>query len=678
MEENTIALEGLDTDRETVNLRETWINSGNSDVGEINVEALTLRAKPTTADREYGILGRKIMNLPAKRYIQFQGGLQALAGRDKGANLSLDVETRDTDGQWVEARSFPAKRILVDGEDQGSRYLVLNLSEWAGQEVRLSLALRVKPSYSNIAGREEWTPSEISAQWFMARIVSSPFRVIVGEPEKISLSDSTPARGNSLQSISPANPLPDSLIKASTIVSTTSSKEAVLFGGATQEGYVMNPSDTEIATTILPEEGDYPSRAICYFTSSVAATYQPHGASHGVHSPESDFGASSRLIDFASNTSKNMYNATVSEIRNAMIKYATGASWAVLQPSGIASRDFDDHYVGITSIVTDTLGAPTYKPVIHAFFYAEDHFKNDQGTSNDHNYVIINEKEKSSTYGRIAYARSIVDTHDYGRQFSKIYHDNSVYPIITDAAAADESVISVSMSQGSNGVGGASVYPIGDYYYMIYHTQVITRNAAGEFLVHPVTGLYQKVPILCAARALKSAVNNPYYATQPNPWLKFKEVASPPTDDDNFDELGVGGEYSGLWNVEVDENNHRTAKRINANNWRTYPKVSYNEYINSVYPDHQGILICNGGFSKDFAGIWIHTSSNLLDWDGGLLVCFKDDELEQGGDEDWVYPTLVGSTGYDGYTTQTNKLYMFHNRGGGNGDLYRFTLTFSD
>ncbi len=646
MEENTIALEGLDTDRETVNLRETWINSGNSDVGEINVEALTLRAKPTTADREYGILGRKIMNLPAKRYIQFQGGLQALAGRAKGANLSLDVETRDKDGQWVEARSFLAKRILVDGEDQGSRCLVLNLSEWAGQEVRLSLALRVKPSYSNIGGREEWTPSEISAQWFMARIVSSPFRVIVGEPEKISLSDSTPARGNSLQSISPANPLPNSLIKASTIVSTTSSKEAVLFGGATQEGYVMNPSDTEIATTFIPEAGGYPGRAVCYFTSSVAATYQPHGASHGVHSPESEFGASSRLIDFASNTSKNMYNATVSEIRNAMIKYATGASWVALQPSGIASRDFDDHYVGITSIISSTLDEPIDKPVIHAFFYAEDHFKNDQGTSDDHNYITIGDDDFSSTYGRIAYARSIVDTHDYGRQFSKIYHDNSVYPIITDAAAADESIISVSMNTGSNGVGGASVYPIGDYYYMIYHTQVLTRNAAGEFLVDE-NGLYKKVPILCAARASKSAVNNPYYATQPNPWKKFKEVVSPATAAANFIQDGVGGEYSGLWNVYKDDNNHRTAKRLHARNWRTYPKVSYNEYINSVYPDHQGILICNGGFSKDFAGVWIHTSSDLFDWDGGLLVFFDDDELVV-EKEEWVYPTLVGSTGYDG------------------------------
>ncbi len=66
---------------------------------------------------------------------------------------------------------------------------------------------------------------------------------------------------------------------------------------------------------------------------------------------------------------------------------------------------------------------------------------------------------------------------------------------------------------------------------------------------------------------------------------------------------------------------------------------------------------------NDPRGIFIHTGSNLADWDMGMQI----NEWSDG----YLYPTLIGDTGHDTLTSQFNKLYYFKLNDGNVGDLYR-------
>ena len=61
---------------------------------------------------------------------------------------------------------------------------ILDLSAWAGQEIRIVPVLKVKPGFSNISGKESWTPNKIAVQIGNIDIIASKFSVTLSGMEE--------------------------------------------------------------------------------------------------------------------------------------------------------------------------------------------------------------------------------------------------------------------------------------------------------------------------------------------------------------------------------------------------------------------------------------------------------------------------------------------------------------
>ena len=502
---------------------------------------------------------------------------------------------------------------------------MLNLSEWAGKKARLSLVTRVVPSYENIGGREVVTPNKIAADWYMFELVSSDFWVELGAPERVS---SWRINGKTIRHAH------------SKIASATIHDVSVFEQVLKQTDYyaqLIAPIDTPICSTFIPEADGYPGRHVGYFSSTLTAGNDPFEGHHNDDSPEKQYGGSTRMFDFCG-TDKNLYSASVEEVTAAILIH-NGTAVAVLSPSGDASRDFDDHYAGISSVACDTLSNGT--KVIHSFFHAEDHFDEDLGTVDDH----ANPKYK--TYARIGYARSTVDDHDFGREFTAIHH-NAAYPIIE--YVTDETLWNNFNIPQIWGCGQPSVIPYEDYYYLYYTTWGIKDT------------IHAPISLICVARAPKSSVNDTNYSGENNPWKIFREKDPDNWENsDNWLEDGLGGEYSGLYNVEIQSASYgietvdvRTDRGDDRHKWRYAPMVSYNEYL------EKSIIICDGGLGASGShGIVIHSSTDPVSWDDGLMIVISRDILKEVS-EDYGYAkyvSLMGSGGEDRWTTEYNKMY---------------------
>ncbi len=487
--------------------------------------------------------------------------------------------------------------------------------------------MNVVPAYSKVGTEESWSPNVISAQWTSARIVGSAFRVILGEPEKVDeFSDET----------SKTSVLQGAQAQVQSVTAYPTDSEILILNGETDtdggDWHMTNPGESGVNTTYIPASGGVPGHFVAYQTTRLA--------------PSTINGASAypRVIDFRNIPTKNMSNASRDEIVSASyIDPANGAAKAVIEPGTPYSDEWPGH-VAIASLYTSVYSGWPNTPILNAFVHTEDISQNDT-TLNNPRWVYI----------RIGYARSTAGTADFGRAFQKLNHQAG-NPIIT-FASAEEEINPVTVATKQYGVGGPSVIATNDYYYMIYYVQTL----------HKDNGIHYPDPGIAIARASRSAVDNQYYAGSSNPWIKYRQIVSATTAEQNWSQPGLGGLESILWNWKIGANGFRGTEINNYKLWRAFPKVSYNIYLASSYivnnATNQMVMLCKGGIDAGAwkSGVVMHTSSNLLEWSTFLVL--KADQSNDGANDyySYEYPTLIGVDptygGYSGQTCEYNKLY---------------------
>lgn len=590
-----IELEGLDGEQDVVNMKMVEDLAAKDLYGEDKQRpVLYMESRPVSGQSEFGMEGCFTLTLPAKRFYQFQGSVEALEGRNEGMELSVVVKCPTTvDGEtvWAADRIFSGKRLGVNEYGQDITFFALDLSDWAGREIQVCLSMKVNADFSKIGDRESWSPNLISAQWSMARIVGSAFRVILGEPEKVS---SLTIRGKTYRDAA------SKVYVQSVTGYPTSAEELILNGTSVGSGgdwHLTNPAESGVNTTYIPADGDTPGRFVAYITSRL----YPTDISSATHPYP-------RLIDFRNQTTKNMGNATANEIYNAgYIDPNNDAAKMVIWPDEGFSDEWPDKYghVAFSSVISSnytSLGGGTVN-VLHAYAHVEDSDQNDDGIKN-----------ASGTYEHIGYARSRAGIEDFGREFQKTDH-TSGNTIIRHVSAEED----IDMKDISYGCGGASVFGTTDYYYMIYHARPIIKKVNGLDIVGAAG--------IAIARATKSAIDSWAYPYAGNPWVKYKQIVSATTSSLNWGQPGIGGLESILWNAKI-ENGLRSSYTDVVYKWRAYAKVSYNTYLDQYY-DHQMLLICKAGIAAEgVTGVVIHTSDNLLEWSDYIVVNMDEPKSE--------------------------------------------------
>ncbi|MEW6235591.1 MAG: hypothetical protein AB1656_09415 [Candidatus Omnitrophota bacterium] len=286
-----------------------------------------------------------------------------------------------------------------------------DLTQWAGQEVRLSLVLSIEPSYTKVGTAERWDPSEISANIFSAELMACTFKVTLGKMEEENPSPGTVQPGKRVGRTS-SQGINKPLISNATIDLTTNTLETVLDGSQSSHGYLANPSDFPLCSEQIPAysytdgqgQHNVAARYVCYLTARRWDGHTDHGAygyidAASAISEDSVYGACSRVIDFCTESTLKLNSASVSQIQGYLQKDAAGNAIAVLKPSGDSSRNFDDHWVGISSVRSMALSDST--KTLHAFYNAEDHFKDIDGATGDHNINYDGNKYYPETgYGK--------------------------------------------------------------------------------------------------------------------------------------------------------------------------------------------------------------------------------------------------------------------------------------
>ncbi|RJP30993.1 MAG: hypothetical protein C4527_08635 [Candidatus Omnitrophota bacterium] len=667
LNENDIVLNGRDEDLNVVRQRVDNVPTGIPRFGSYETDALYVRARTETGRQTYGIAGRQVIRLPEKGYLQFQGSAELLTGKNSKMEVGMQVETRKSEnGEWIPVKMFTGTRHKRDTSEREFVTFVCNLSEWKGQEVRISLVQRVTPSYLRVNGIDRIEPQEIAVQWLGAEIIHCPIRVTFGEEEKVNVFT---IMKNKLSSKPASAKSEDVTIE----IDFPGSQELVLEGATSgAHGHMKNPSDAPFAVVHVPAAGGYAARDLSYFTCILDDN------THSGQCDEGTYGACARVIDFSQSSGNDMYSATVHEITGAVVLDGNGKAVAALSPSGDASRDFDDHYCSITAATSAVLSND--EKVIHAFYACEDHFQFENvGASSEHNYWLY--QRATPFYASIGYARSTPSSNDFGRSFTKMSHwieEQAIYPILTASYSEEEILMptgsirydqpefceyygaltgggyieDASPSEGW-GCDSPSVFELGDYYYLLYHEYSIKAG-----YVHPIKAKC----MIGLASATKIKVNDADFASKENPWRKFKEsIPNQWNDPANFTEPGVGGEFSSVWNAKV-VNGLRTDQPADNSQWRAFPKVSYNTRLaQSGNLNRPYVMMTHGNL-----GIYIHTGSSLAEWDMGMLIA------------EWsaynLYPTLIGDTGSDTFTTNNNKLYYFKLNEGNTGVVYRRTM----
>lgn len=608
----------------------TTIDSGVKQIGTVPADAIHLQAKANDSGAKYGVVTQRVLQIPKDGYTQFQGGAAVIDGIGDQTDLVVLVETRnDPQSSWELAKTSTGNKRNRENAD--TRKFIVDLTPWAGQEIRLSIGVQAQPKLLTVGNVQKDFPDTISANWYLAEVVNSTFRVIVGNPKPATeLNHSFQFKSSNSADTSSAR------IASTTFIPSTTDIELVIEGSGVEEG-LQNPSDAPLASVYVPAGGSESNRYVSYFTSRLTSAYEP---AHG-DNPD-DYGASTRMIDFGDNTN-NMYDATPAEVTAAIVLNGTGTALNILKPSRDYTRHFDDHYTGITSAIASTLDDVNDTPVVHAFVHCEDHFQ-DVSSVPDHN-------DGGTAYIRIGYARSISGVNTpYAVDFDMTSPDDSL-PIITYQYNENHSFYPDFDNWGKASVGVAcpSVFELQNddgYYYMVYTTYSIVLDAMGN--PYP-SGNPGQVGMFSAARALKSAVNDPDFDNNDNPWKKFSESNVSDWDhSSNWASDGVGGYFSGLWNAKT-VSGLRTDQR-DSNEWRAFMKVSYNSYIDKY------VAICKGKVSTNNVGMFIHTSDDPVNWDDGLLI---PDSEELAASENFQFPSLVGSGGTDSETGQFNKLYFY-------------------
>jgi len=546
------------------------------------------------------------------------------------------VQTRpDLLSDWTTAQIFTGEKLgttaINDELKEDILAFVLDLSDWAGDEVRIVLAMNVVPAYSKVVSEESWSPNVISAQWTSARIVGSAFRVILGEPEKVDEFSGETSKTSALQGAQ---------ARVQSVTAYPTDSEILILNGETDadggDWHMTNPGESGVNTTYIPASGGVPGHFVAYQTTRLA--------------PSTINGASAypRVIDFRNIPTKNMSNASRDEIVSASyIDPANGAARTVIEPGTPYSDDWPGH-VAIASVYASALSTYPYTPILHAFVHTEDVYKYDSGSEN----------YPRGVYLRIGYARSTAGASDFGRTFQKLNHQAG-NPIITFVSAEEQ----ISMATRQYGVGGPSIIATTDYYYMIYYTRPFDSSTPDPA---------DTIASIAIARATRSIVDNQYYPAFTNPWVKYRQIVAATTAIENWSQPGLGGLETILWNWKPGGAGYRSIEADSRFLWRAFPKVSYNVYLASSYivnnVTNQMVMFCKGGIdlSTMKSGIVMHTSNNLLEWSTYLII--KMDQSNNGVNDYYTYeyPTLVGWDidgippdygGYSGQTCEYNKLY---------------------
>ena len=626
-----VGLEGPDSDRNILQMRPIYDPEAAARGDEPSL-GLYMEAKPAPGDMEFGLEGQFTVQLPAQRFYQFQGFAHVQNGEARETNVKVLVQTRpDLLSDWTTAQIFTGEKLgttaINDELKEDILAFVLDLSDWAGDEVRIVLAMNVVPAYSKVGAEESWSPNVISAQWTSARIVGSAFRVILGEPEKVGDLSSESSKASALQGAQ---------AQVQSVTAYPTDSEILILNGETDadggDWHMTNPGESGVNTTYIPASGGVPGHFVAYQTTRLA--------------PSTINGASAypRVIDFRNIPTKNMSNASRDEIVSASyIDPANGAARTVIEPGTPYSDDWPGH-VAIASVYASAYSGWPYTPILNAFVHTEDKSQNDM-TPNIYD----------SVYLRIGYARSTSGTSDFGRSFQKLNH-TSGNPIITYSVAEEE----ILMSTGQYGVGGPSIIATDDYYYMLYYTQALIIYSA---TYTAPDGYYHTRAGISIARATRSIVDSQYYSANNNPWVKYRQIVAATTDIQNWSQPGLGGDESILWNYKRDNNGFMGEEVDRARLWRAFPKISYNSFLDKSYP-HQVVLVCKGGIDPNYdkpAAIVIHTSANLIEWSDFIVVKMDGDDAGGGNHYTYEYPTIIGldplEGGYSGHTTENNLLY---------------------
>jgi len=243
LERSQVALDAEDENQSVVKMRPAVMRTGDPKIGVVFGEALYMKAQPVAGKGNYGVFGQRIVQIPNRKYIQFQGGAEILGGAQYPVDFHLLVETRkDAGSPWQADAAFPARGLDPNRAiSPGSCWFKEDLTQWAGQEVRLSLVLSIEPSYTKVGAAERWEPSEIAANIFMAELMSSKFKVNLYAPtENVDAVQPNPLQGKSAQrvpnqkAVSPETVYP---------VTYPAYLTTVLDGSQTSAGYLVNPSD---------------------------------------------------------------------------------------------------------------------------------------------------------------------------------------------------------------------------------------------------------------------------------------------------------------------------------------------------------------------------------------------------------------------------------------------------
>ena len=642
-----VGLEGPDSDRNILQMRPIYDPEAAARGDEPSL-GLYMEAKPAPGDMEFGLEGQFTVQLPAQRFYQFQGFAHVQNGEARETNVKVLVQTRpDLLSDWTTAQIFTGEKLgtkaINDELKEDILAFVLDLSDWAGDEVRIVLAMNVVPAYSKVGPEESWSPNVISAQWTSARIVGSAFRVILGEPEKVD---------NSIDGLSSRD---DIIVSNSVIQGITSfigSEERILIGhdeSKNGDWNMYNPGESSINTIFLPSISGLQGHFVAYTTTRLSPL------TLGGSEPYP------RLIDFRNSPSTNLSNASSVQIKNNVYRDSNNI------PINVITRGepypYNDEFAGHVAIASLMVGNinGTNTPILHTFIHTEDMYKDD-----------ININNPRHPYNRIGYARSIGNSLDFGRTFDKLNHQdgNSIITYELD----EEDIV---WGGGMYGCGDPTVIERDGYYYMIFTTRSLIKYPPGHPLEGEIwpsaTGSYRPRAVFSIARTPASTINksNIDYANETtSPWKKFKEVDKVnPFNSLNWQEPGIRGKFSALWNVITDSDGLRTDQILDNSKERFFPKVSRNTYLSqSVYGNRQYVLICKGELDNNIQGILIHTSNDLVNWSDPIFLLL--DEPTKGPGEGFYftyeYPNLVGVSDYTipdftpGYNNITGKINMLY------------------
>ena len=329
------------------------------------------------------------------------------------------------------------------------------------------------------------------------------------------------------------------------------------------------------------------------------------------------------------NSPNTFYTATKSTVENSLSRNpSTGAPFFALSDSSSPTSWLN--YAGVSSIFTDALTGGSDN--LHAFIHAEDHYHDEQNLNPENEY-----------YARIGYSRATSPTSSFSLISTKQNGSTSPYIISSFQDEDDTDFVTAFNPQNpysggapgtAFGVGSPSVIEDGSYYYMVYTRWLTEFGVPANMRPTQILKLGSVYHSICVARALKSSVLSPNFASNENPWKNYYNGSW------NTDALG--GYASG---VIPKATNDATTDVSALGGYRAFPVLFY------VIELSEYAVICTGP-----TGFIIHLTINedLSNWTTGQTFLTP----QQAGVSALLYPSVADDMyGDDDYVSKNGKLY---------------------